>query len=189
MNSKTQLNCPVDQDVELLRASLEPKLSSYSCYECDGHWIRGKEYWAWVERHGTKDAERLHEEESLTLAEPGIPVDCPECRFRMIKYLVGRGLHFTVDHCHGCKGIWLDANEWEALKKRNLHDDLHGIFTEFWQSGAKREQRKKKFQQIYTDRFGAKDYKEITRIRHWLETKPNREELIAYLTDKDPYEA
>ena len=134
------------------------------------------------------DAERLHHEETLSLAEPGVPVDCPECRFRMVKYLVGRGLDFTVDHCAGCKGIWLDRNEWEALKKRNLHDDLHGIFTQFWQAGAQREQRKKRLRQIYLDRFGEKDYEEISRIRHWLETKTNREQLIAYLTDKDPYE-
>lgn len=187
MDSKKPLNCPVDKDAELLRTELEPNLSSFSCCECEGHWIRGKEYWPWVERHRTQYAERLHEDESLTLAEPAIPIDCPECRFRMIKYLVGRGLPFTVDHCTGCKGIWLDRNEWEALKKRNLHDDLHGIFTEFWQAGAKREQRKKKFQQIYVDRFGEEDYKKIRRIRHWLDTKTNREELIAYLTDRDPY--
>lgn len=189
MDSKNQLNCPVDPNVGLLRTELEPKLSSFSCYECEGHWIRGKEYWAWVEEHGTDLAERLHEEETLALAEPGVPVDCPECRFRMVKYLVGRGLDFSVDHCGGCKGIWLDRNEWEALKKRNLHDDLHGIFTQFWQAGARREQRKKRLQQIYVDRFGEADYEEIKRIRHWLDAKTNREQLIAYLTDRDPYEA
>jgi Zn-finger nucleic acid-binding protein len=187
MDPKVHLKCPVCENAELLRTELEPNLGSFGCYNCEGHWIRGKEYWPWVERHRTTYAERLKEDESLTLAEPAIPVDCPECRFRMIKYLVGRGLPFTVDHCMGCKGIWLDRNEWEALKKRNLHDDLHGIFTEFWQAGAKREQRKKKFQQIYIDRFGEGDYKKIRRIRHWLDTKTNRAELIAYLTDTDPY--
>lgn len=182
------LNCPVCKTTELVKTELEPNLSSFNCANCEGHWIRGKEYWDWVERHGTKSAERIHETESLSLAEPGIPVDCPECRFRMVKYLVGRGLDFTVDHCAGCKGIWLDRNEWAALRKRNLHDDLHTMLTSFWQAGAKREQRKKRLQQIYLDRFGEEDYAEITRIRHWLDTKTNREELLAYLTDKDPYE-
>ena len=187
MLSKNKLNCPVCKKTELVRTELEPKLSSFNCPSCEGHWIKGKEYWAWVERHRTKSAERLHAEESPSLAEPGVPVDCPECRFRMIKYLVGRGLHFTVDHCAGCKGIWLDRNEWDALKKRNLHDDLHGIFTSFWQSGAQRELRKKRMEQIYIDRFGADDYEEIKRIRWWLDEKTNREELLAYLIDKDPF--
>ena len=189
MNSKNQFNCPVCKNVELLQTELEPNLSSYNCPQCEGRWIRGKEYWDWIEKHGTRSAERVHESESLLLAEPGVPVDCPECRFRMVKYLVGRGLDFTVDHCAGCKGIWLDRNEWEALRKRNLHDNLHTMFTEFWQAGAIREQRKKRMQQIYLDRFGEDDYSEIRRVRHWLDTKTNREELIAYLIDKEPYDA
>jgi Zn-finger nucleic acid-binding protein len=107
----------------------------------------------------------------------------------MTKYLVGRGLEFSVDHCAGCKGIWLDRNEWEALRKRNLHDDLHSMFTSFWQAEAHRQARKKRMEQIYIDRFGDNDYSEIKRIRLWLETKTNREELLAFLTDKNPYAA
>ena len=101
----------------------------------------------------------------------------------------GRGLDFTVDHCEGCKGIWLDRNEWEALKKRHLHDDLNSIFTSFWQTGAQREIRKKKLEEIYISRFGTEDYAEIKRIRWWLDTKTNKEELIAFLTDRDPFNA
>jgi len=189
MDQSYKVNCPVCKEPELVETELEPELSSYNCPDCDGHWIRGKEYWKWIETHRLKPAEVVHEEESLTLAEPGTPVDCPECRFRMVKYLVGRGLGFTVDHCHGCKGIWLDTNEWTALRKRNLHDDLNSIFTSFWQSGAQREVQKKRMEQIYLDRFGAEDYEEIKRIRSWLEPKTNREELIAYLIDRDPFDA
>jgi Zn-finger nucleic acid-binding protein len=189
MSANLQFKCPVCLTPELLRTELEPNLSSFSCYECDGHWIRGKEYWDWVETHGTNLAERLHENETLSLAEPGKPIDCPECRYRMTKYLVGRGLDFSVDHCAGCKGIWLDHNEWEALRKRNLHDDLHSMFTSFWQAEAHRQARKKRMEQIYIDRFGDDDYSEIKRIRLWLETKTDREGLLAFLTDKDPYDA
>jgi len=187
MELNQTLNCPVCQTTELVSTELEQSLSSYNCSTCAGRRIRGREYWKWLESHGDTPAERVQEDESLTLAEPGKPVDCPECRFRMVKYLAGRGLPFTVDHCHGCKGIWLDRNEWEALKKRNLHDDLNTMFTSFWQKGAQRELRKKNMEQIYLERFGTKDYEEIKRIRLWLEPKMNREELLAYLTDRDPY--
>lgn len=183
------MNCPVCKSSELVSNELEAKLTSFQCPTCGGNWIRGAEYWKWVEEHAAHLAERVHENESLTLAEPGIPIDCPECRFRMVKYLVGRGLDFTLDHCQGCKGIWLDRNEWEALKKRNLHDDLNLMFTSFWQSGAEREARKKRMEQRYVTRFGVDDYTEIKRIRWWLETKTNREELLAFLIDKDPFDA
>lgn len=188
MELQLTLNCPVCKTTELVSTQLEESLPSFDCSNCKGRWIRGAEYWKWIETHGSKLAERVQEEESLTLAEPGKPVDCPECRFRMVKYLVGRGLPFSVDHCHGCKGIWLDRNEWEALKKRNLHDDLNEMFTSFWQTGAQRELRKKHMEQIYLDRFGEENYEEIKRVRLWLETKMNREELLAYLTDRDPYD-
>ena len=182
------MNCPVCKSPELDKTELDSHLSSHQCSNCRGNWIRGAEYWTWVERHGTDLAERVQATETLELAEPGLPIDCPECRFRMVKYLVGRGLPFSIDHCQGCKGIWLDGNEWEALKKRNLHDDLNLMFTSFWQNEAQREARKKKMEAIYMDRFGADDYTEIKRIRYWLDTKTNREELLAFLIDKDPYE-
>ena len=182
------MNCPVCKSSELKSFELDPKLTSQQCPTCLGNFIEGKAYWAWVEEHGTDTAERIHEHETLTLAEPGFPIDCPECRFRMVKYLVGRGLSFSIDHCLGCKGIWLDGNAWEALRKRNLHDDLNLMFTSFWQTEATRAARKKKLEQIYITRFGNEDYDEIKRIRYWLDTKTNREELIAFLIDKDPFE-
>lgn len=182
------MNCPICKSTELIETQLDQNLKSQQCPNCRGNWIGGAEYWHWVERHGTDLAEQIHEAETLTLAEPGLPIDCPECRFRMVKYLVGRGLHFSIDHCHGCKGIWLDGNEWEALRKRNLHDDLNLMFTSFWQTEAQRDARKKKMEQIYVGRFGEEDYAEIKRIRYWLDTKTNREQLLAFLIDKNPFE-
>jgi Zn-finger nucleic acid-binding protein len=183
------MNCPVCKSAELTSNQLESDLTSQQCPDCRGNWIAGAEYWKWVENHKSDLAERVFDRETLSLAEPGLPLDCPECRFRMVKYLVGRGLSFSIDHCHGCKGIWLDGNEWEALKKRNLHDDLNLMFTSFWQTEAQRLERKRKMEQIYIGRFGEEDYAEIKRIRYWLDTKANREELIAYLIDKAPFDA
>lgn len=183
------MKCPVCKSTELISGKLDENLVALNCPDCGGNWIRGAEYWKWVENHGSDLAERLHYTESLSLAEPGLPIDCPECRFRMVKFLVGRGLTFTLDHCEGCKGIWLDRNEWEALKKRNLHDDLNLMFTAFWQKEAQRELRKKRMEEIYAGRFGADDYAEIKLIRWWLDTKTNREELLAFLIDKEPFDA
>jgi Zn-finger nucleic acid-binding protein len=106
----------------------------------------------------------------------------------MVKYLVGHGFSFTLDHCQGCKGIWLDRNEWEALKARNLHDDVNAMLTAFWQDEAEKEVRKKRMEQIYIGRFGADDYAEIEKIRVWLSTRSNKQDLLAYLTDKDPFD-
>jgi len=158
------------------------------CNNCTGNWIPGAAYWKWLEQHGPNLPERTDNDTSLSLAEPGKYIDCPECRFRMVKYLVGRGLSFTLDHCEGCKGTWLDRNEWEILKKRNLHDDMNSMLTSFWQLAARKEARKKSLEHIYAGRFGSADYVEIKRIRKWLDESPNKQYLLAYLTDVDPYD-
>jgi Zn-finger nucleic acid-binding protein len=149
-------------------------------------WIRGIEYWGWIERRGHNLPEIKDVPVDLPLAETEHPIDCPECRWRMVKYSVGHGVGFALDHCHGCKGIWLDMNEWEILKRRNLHDDLHSILTSFWQSEALKEDRRKRFEQRYIGKFGAEDYDEIKRVRAWLWAHPKKSELMAFLTDEDP---
>lgn len=166
---------------------LESDLPAFRCDNCSGTWIRGAEYWKWLEEHPNLP-ERQVEDTGLTLAESGKPIDCPECRFRLVKYLVGHGFSFTLDHCQGCKGIWLDRNEWEALKARNLHDDVNSMLTAFWQDEAQKEVRKKRMEQIYIGRFGAADYAEIEKIRAWLATRQNKQDLLAYLTDKNPFD-
>ncbi len=182
------MNCPVCKSSKLVSSSLETNLTSLNCPTCAGNWIRGAEYWKWLEAHGPNLPERPAEDEDLSVAERGDYIDCPECRFRMVKYLAGHGLNFTLDHCEGCKGIWLDRNEWETLKKRNLHDDLNAMLTSFWQAAARKEERKKKLEQIYIGRFGAEDYAEIKRIRAWLDSHRNKQYLVAYLTDADPFD-
>lgn len=187
-NPNLVLKCPRCKSPELNPTELEAGLRFFHCPSCRGNWIRGTEYWKWLERHGPNLPERWDQDSGLTLAEPGVHIDCPECRFRMVKYLVGHGFSFTIDHCGGCRGVWLDQNEWEALRERNLHDDLNSMFTSFWQHEAEKGARKKRMEQIYRSRFGTEDYEEIERVRSWLAGRSNRLELLAYLTDKDPFD-
>ncbi|MEP6920355.1 MAG: zf-TFIIB domain-containing protein [bacterium] len=182
------MKCPVCKTPELQMMDVEDGLTFYNCPQCCGNWVKGAEYWKWLEQHGPNLPERSAADSKLLLAEPGFHIDCPECRFRMVKYLVGHGLSFTLDHCEGCKGVWFDRNEWEALKERNLHDDLHSMLTSFWQNAAHKEARKKRLEQIYIARFGPDDFAEIARVRAWLEARANKQHLIAFLTDKDPFD-
>ena len=180
------MNCPVCKTSELSLNKLESDLSSLSCANCGGNWIRGAEYWKWLEQHGENLTESNDQTNDLPLSETQEHIDCPECRWRMVKYLVGRGTGFTLDHCHACKGIWFDRNEWEVLRKRNLHDDLNSVLTEFWQAEAMKEERKKRLERIYISKFGVDDYAEIKRMRAWLTGHQKKHELLAYLTDENP---
>lgn len=180
------MNCPVCKTAELSPKTLESNLTSLTCPNCRGNWIQGAQYWKWLEQHGKNLPEIKAQTNDLPLAETQEPLDCPECEWRMVKYMVGRGVGFALDQCHGCKGIWLDTNEWEVLKKRNLHDDLNSILTAFWQGEAQKEARKMRLERIYINKFGVEDYGEIKRIRAWLSERKKKQELLAYLTDADP---
>jgi Zn-finger nucleic acid-binding protein len=182
------INCPVCKTPELISTELESNLSSLQCPDCGGNWIQGARYWKWLETHGPNAPELPGQDGVLSLAGPERYIDCPECRFRMVKYLVGHGLSFALDHCEGCKGIWLDGNEWETLKKHNLHDDINSMLTYFWQAQARKASRKKALELDYIRRFGADDYAEIQRVRAWLETRQDKQGLLAYLTDDDPFD-
>lgn len=92
------MKCPVRKSSELTTTELESGLPAFKCDQCGGKWIGGKQYWKWLE--GPPNLPELEiADTGLTLAEPGKPINCPECRFRMVKYLAGHGFSFTLDFC------------------------------------------------------------------------------------------
>ena len=180
------MNCPVCTVAELSLNNLESNLSSMQCAKCAGNFIRGSHYWKWLEEHKQNLPETPGDSVDLPLADTSNLKLCPECRNIMVRYKVGHEIGFALDQCAGCKGIWFDKNEWETLRSRNLHDDIHTIFTASWQAEVAREERKKRLERIYVSKFGAEDYAEIKRVRAWLDKHERKQELLAYLTDKNP---
>ena len=61
------------------------------------------------------------------------------------------------------------------------------FFTDVWQQKLRNEEMRRRFKKMYLDKFGAEDYQKIKEIRAWLEEHPLCGNLLAYLTDKDPY--
>lgn len=182
------MKCPVCNTFELVENELETELSSNQCENCHGNFIAGGVYWKWIERHGPNLPERAADTTAFERRETLDLLRCPECHWPMTKYRVGHGTEFVLDHCSSCKGIWLDRNEWETLKARNLHDDIHAMLTSFWQSQANREERRKKTEANLINRFGEKEYLELKRFREWVYGHERKSELLAYLTSKDPLE-
>ena len=101
----------------------------------------------------------------------------------MTRAKVGRGAAFEIDRCGGCGGTWLDAREWEALRRLGLHDDIHFIFSAAWQADVAREERERMRDQMLLTKLGEADWAEIQRVREWLLAHRHRDELSAYLLD------
>lgn len=180
------MKCPVCKTVSLQTIDLESHLRAHHCPQCDGIWIAATDYEQWLEHHG----DRLPEKEP-----DGIPIQaddhqqaklCPDCKQIMLRYKVGHGLNFRLDQCGSCNGVWFDANEWEALKQRNLHDEVHLMFSAHWQAQVRQDEARQTLERVYTTTFKA-DYDKIKDFKAWLDEFPEREAVLDYVASLDPY--
>ena len=112
---------------------------------------------------------------------------CPDCGHFSRKYKVGTKIDFYVDCCGHCNGVWLDKKEWEVLKAEDLHDEINMIFTSPWQRRIADEATAGKLDTLCLEKFGAVDYEKVKGIRAWLQDHPNRNTLITFLIEKDPF--
>lgn len=176
------MNCPHCHTTALAAHELEPGLAAQQCPECRGAWVGAADYWAWLRAHGPDQPARpAGEGAPPPAADSDRAMQCPNCGHILLRYKVGQDVSFLLDHCTHCGGIWFDANEWEILKSRNLHDDVHVMFSDVWQARIAQEEHAQEQERIQTKKFGADDLDEVRRIKAWLAGRPLRYELHALL--------
>ncbi len=176
------MKCPVCKDQVMSSKPLEANLSAHACGQCSGKWIASFQYWKW------KDISGKSLLSSCAGSEDSLPVEdrtqaklCPECGHFLRRFPVGEGLGFGLDHCGNCGGTWFDANEWESLKSRGLHDDVHKIFSEVWQNRIRSEEHAAAIETFYKEKFGEEGYRKAKDLKAWIDTHPNNVELRAFL--------
>jgi Zn-finger nucleic acid-binding protein len=177
------MKCPVCKTEELDFSALENNLTSRHCDKCGGNWIPSFEYWKWREQHKWILPE-THTGQTVPpnpLTGPLIAKLCPECNMILIKYRVGHGANFSLDQCANCGGVWFDENEWEALKARNLHEDVYLIFTAHWQNQVRSQDSRRAQEEFYRKKFGDEGFNEIQRVKAWIDGHPCKQEILAYL--------
>jgi Zn-finger nucleic acid-binding protein len=177
------MNCPVCKSVILAPAEVDTALASRQCGKCDGHWVASAAYFAWLEQRGTDLPEKpAGSDVDLTISEVARAKLCPECGRFLTRAKVGHGVNFHLDRCGACGGVWFDANEWEVLRRRNLHDDVHFVFSSAWQADVARRDREAAYDRLMGEKLGDADWAEVKRIRAWLDGHPKRSQLYAALT-------
>ncbi|MEZ5307691.1 MAG: zf-TFIIB domain-containing protein [Pyrinomonadaceae bacterium] len=180
------MKCPVCLKTELEARELEPDLFAAVCSDCNGKWISFASYEKWLEGLDGPLPNIDAEPASLTIPEFELARLCPECRRILVKYHVGKEVAFQIDRCGSCAGVWLDDNEWETLRSRNLHDDLNRVFTDHWQAEVARDETRKSLEQIYLKKFGDADYERIREFKDWVDAHEKKNEIISYVRDANP---
>jgi Zn-finger nucleic acid-binding protein len=179
------MNCPACKILNanppaLQRKELEQGLHAMCCPTCEGVFLEHEAYFAWATTSGQKAPSKDADFDVKPSTEVRGAKFCPACHTYLVKYDVGRNIAFTVDRCGKCGGIWLDGNEWTALKRENLHLDLHRIFSTDWQSNIRQDQHASALQDIWREQFGS-DYDELMRFKKWIDAHPKSAEMYAFL--------
>ena len=179
------MKCPNCQTGRMEFSELDRDLPTRCCNECDGHWVDAESYHNWLKRHGETLPERDVCGEQTVVTEEQQALLCPDCGVIMLKWQVGHGLSFRIDRCSRCGGLWFERDEWQALKEKNLHDEIHRVFSASWQSDERRSQMRNRLETVYRERF-AEDYDRVETFRQWLQQQEQVEQILAYIQESDP---
>ena len=179
------MKCPNCKSRPMDTTALDRGLDVQSCGKCGGCWIRRDEYTRWLVTHGPTLPQRTEVKTPFDVSGVQDARICPDCGVIMIRYQVGHGLNFFIDRCSSCQGIWLDRNEWDALKAENLHDEIDRVFSSEWQHGEHREKMRQKILEAHKQRLG-EDYEKVEEFRKWLQAQPHADRILAYIQDPDP---
>lgn len=181
------MKCPQCLKTTLVASELEPGLAAGTCEPCGGAWISHRNYEAW-RRLQVRDVPAAGPATELAVSDIPKAKVCPQCGRLMLKYRVGHGLAFSVDHCDACGGIWLDRDEWAALKRHGLHDNLYHILTAAWQKAVRDEGVRARMDEVYLSRLGRETFARAKEIRAWLADHPEKALILAFIADQQPHE-
>ncbi|MCP3905748.1 MAG: hypothetical protein GY715_19145 [Planctomycetes bacterium] len=176
------MRCPSCKQRTLDPTELASGPSALGCGGCGGVWIPSRSYWAWLEARGDDEAPDAGD------APTARPTDdsehakiCPDCGHLTIRYEVGAGVSFVVDHCDHCNGVWLDRREWDALVPAGLHARLHHVFTSGWQARRRRAESEERADARLAEDLGAETFAELERVTAWISSHPRSRTLLAHI--------
>lgn len=185
------MQCPVCKTTSLGVTVLPEGPRAYACKSCGGKFVKVDQYLNWRTVHGKDLPETPAETVApLSVVDSGPGKLCPDCGAFLIRHKVGHGVAFHLDRCFRCGGVWLDDKEWDVLQSRNLHDDIHLIFSDAWQNEVKRQEREESYRQVVDDILdqklshscNASDAAQVKKFAIWMLGRPNCDEIFAYLS-------
>lgn len=174
------MKCPSCGSATLLSATVDDGLQVLACGSCGGNWVKSFEYWRWKKDHPGD----IPAEVTATALQPTDSTNaktCPECSAILVRYEVGRGTSVTIERCDHCCGMWFDRNEWEVLRAKGLHDEVHYVFSAPWQRELRTDKAARSHEEVVRKMLGDADYAEANRVKAWLSGHAKKSEILAYL--------
>lgn len=184
------MKSPVNPSVTLQEGEIEPGLNVFICPESGGIWIPLQSYVNWREQHREEAAPAPQQYTPETSDDSKRPAYiCPESGRVLLRYKVGHGLNFHIDRSPVSGGVWLDKGEWEALKSKGLHTQMHLIFTASYQRQVRTAEYDQAIEENFKQRVGVEQFEKVIAFKEWLATQPKRREILSYLLNQEEAEA
>jgi Zn-finger nucleic acid-binding protein len=173
------MKCPVCKDTLLQNQDLLQNLAAKTCHKCGGHWIQSFQYWKWLDKHAEAVPEKPREDaRPLPVSDSKAGKTCPECGHFLTHKKVGRGVDFCLDRCNSCGGIWFDKNEWETLVSKNLHDQVHFVFSAAWQKQLFEQESRETYEARIREILGTADYDRLEGVVQWIHDHPHKDTIL-----------
>ena len=102
----------------------------------------------------------------------------------MVRCRIGHGFGFHLERSE-TGGIWLDGGEWQQLRARNFHNELHLMFAAPWQRKVREAEQQEAIETRLRERIGDDVYERLNEIRSFLADHPARSEALAFLNRED----
>jgi Zn-finger nucleic acid-binding protein len=178
------MQSPLHPEATMKLREVEPGLDVYECPISGGIWIPLQSYLEWKGRR-EPTAREVPTDSKVTLADETRhhAMICPESGRLLIRYRVGHGLPFHLDRSPATGGVWLDRGEWEALKTKGLHVQLHLIFTSSYQREIRSTEYMERLQEDFRGRIGSADFPKVAEFAGWLVNHPKRRDICCFLVD------
>lgn len=180
------MNSPVAENVAMVREKLEPGLVVHRCPQSGGIFIPADSYWLWLRKHPSRwpqlpvnAAEPV--ELPITESTDRVAKICPVSGTLMVRCRVGHGFDFHLERST-TGGIWLDGGEWERLRARNFHDELHLMFAAPWQRKVRQDEQSSGIEMRLRERLGDEVHNRLIELRSHLRDHPARSEALAFLS-------
>ncbi len=175
------MQCPVCKKGSMSPTDLDDGLSGMTCETCSGVWLDRTKYDTWRAKQ-PQDLPETTMPAQTNMSDTHKAKICPRCSHLLLPYRVGHGLSCSIDYCSACGGVWFDQNEWATIKAKNLHDNLHDIVSQNWQTAVRKLEVQKSVTQTFARHLGD-SYLKAQEIKTWLQGHPQKALLLAYLTD------
>jgi len=177
------MRSPIKPHKQMVRVSLEEGLLAYECPESEGIFLPVASYVRWLAKQGDRLPHLVCSESELPLGDStGVKI-CPESGQIMLRYKVGHDFSFYLDRSP-TGSVWFDKGEWEAIRSRQFHDELHLIFTAPWQDSVQLEEQQRMEASVLKERLGDELVAKLTELKGVLDDHEYKSMALSYLQRK-----